>query len=290
MDQLTFCSQAFTSNGAVEYAKVLRRMPFPPGWAQIQSPFHVLSYTLAEHARWALLMTIISLLWLQESHLKTNFVKAVKVVFADEIRQGKSVPNIITIILARVVKSNSLLSATELDPKDRDPNTFKAAIIETRRLFQRLCEAAAMSARAPRGAAAAAAQSRIASMMPPTRRATPTTGPSIPGPSVAGPSRPATPGPQTRARARSQSVVSSVGGGEDVEQEMGGEEPMQSVEQEQVAEDINLGHLTAAQKAAKYHQWGARPNVHAGLHYIDDLGRYGLPSLQMVLPGEVKHK
>lgn len=246
-------------------------MPFPPGWAQIQSPFHVLSYTLSEHARWALLVVVVSLFWLKEDHLKAPFVRAMKNVFQHEIEsEGKSVPNVLTIILARLVKSNSLLSATQLDPADRNPDTFKAIVLTSRRLFQRLCRAAALTAGVPQGAAAQKALTRIGSMLPPSRQGSPS----------AGPSRAA-----LAYRTRSMSVASAA-------DEQGIEESIEvlpSVEEE-LAEDINLGQLTSAQKAVKYNQWAARENVHAGLHYYEDLVRYGLPSLQMVLPGETKHK
>lgn len=255
---------ALKPKAANEYAKVLRRMPFPPGWGQIQSPFHVLSYTLSEHARWALLMVVISLFWLKEDHLKTPFVRAMKQVFSHEINvEGKSVPNVLTVCLAHLVKSNSLLSAPVLDVADRDPDTFKDTVIQSRRLFQRLCEAAALASGVARGAAAQKALSRIGSMLPPSRASS---------------AAPAT-------RSRRSSVASSAGG--DVEESI---EVLASVEEDLVAEDINLGQLSSTQKAVKYQQWAARPNVHAGLHYYDDLVRYGLPSLQMVLPGEMKHK
>jgi hypothetical protein len=57
-----------------------------------------------------------------------------------------------------------------------------------------------------------------------------------------------------------------------------------------VEEDINISQLSVAQKAVKYRQWAQRPNVHIGLHYVEVLRRYGLVSLVMVLPGELKHK
>lgn len=247
-------------------------MPFPPGWAQIQSPFHVLSYTLSEHARWALLMVVISLYWLKEDHLKAPFVRAMKNVFRHEIEsEGKSVPNVLTTILARLVKSNSLLSAPQLDPADRNPETFKAIILTSRRLFQRLCQAAALTAGVAHGAAAQKALTRIGSMLPPSRQSSPSAGPS---------SRAA---PAYRTRSKS---VASAADEEGIEESL---DVLPSVEEE-LAEDITLGQLTSAQKAVKYNQWAARPNVHAGLHYYEDLVRYGLPSLQMVLPGEMKHK
>jgi hypothetical protein len=57
-----------------------------------------------------------------------------------------------------------------------------------------------------------------------------------------------------------------------------------------VDDNINIGQLTVAQKAAKYRQWAERPNVHVGLHYGEVVDRYGLVSLMIVLGGELKHK
>jgi hypothetical protein len=67
-------------------------------------------------------------------------------------------------------------------------------------------------------------------------------------------------------------------------------EPVIEEDEEAVDDDINIGQLTVAQKATKYRQWAQRPNVHVGLHYVDVFRRYGLVSLMMVLPGELKHK
>lgn len=239
-------------------------MPFPPGWASIQSPFNVQSYTLSEHARWALLMVIISLFWLKEGHLKPSFVRSMKVVFTDEVRDGKSVPDIMTMGFARIVKSNALLTAPVIDRELREPDAFQDIILAGRRFFQQLAEAAALASGVARSAAAQKAMSRVGSMMPPSRA----------GSVVAGPSR---------AR-RSMSVVTEEGGDEEEALEV-----VASIE-EDVAEDITLGQLSVAQKSVKYRQWAARPNVHAGLHYYEDLLRFSLPSLQMVLPGESKHK
>ncbi|KAK3896610.1 hypothetical protein C8A05DRAFT_39840, partial [Staphylotrichum tortipilum] len=73
---------ALKPDSVVAYSKVLRRMPFPPGWTRIQSPYNVLKYSLREHAQWSVLMTIISLLWLTDGDLKRPFVRAIQGVFS----------------------------------------------------------------------------------------------------------------------------------------------------------------------------------------------------------------
>lgn len=245
-------------------------MPFPPGWGQIQSPYHVLSYTLSEHSRWSLLIVVICLYWLKEEYLKPAFVKGMKIAFEAEIRDGRSVVDMLTIIFTGLVKSNTLLTASELTTIERDPDVFQSTIKDGRRLLQRLCEAAAISAGTARGAAQQKLAIRSGAMPPPS------------APSRAG--SVALPGRQTRAG----SVISSRVGRDDVEQEV--EEEVLPSTEEDVADDINVGRLSTAQKAIKYGQWAGRPNVHVGLHYVDDLEQYGLPSLQMVNPGEMKHK
>ncbi|EAQ82920.1 hypothetical protein CHGG_10738 [Chaetomium globosum CBS 148.51] len=211
---------ALKPDAVVAYSKILRQMPFPPGWARIQSPYNVLNYSLQEHARWSVLMTIISLLWLTEADLKRPFVQAVRGVFSQtELTRGqatntdvaiaskvehKSAVEILTLVLAAIVKTNEILSAPELDANDRDP----ATIMDTIRI-------------------------------------------SRPGNTI---------------------------------------EPVIEEDEEAVDDDINIGQLTVAQKASKYRQWAQRPNVHVGLHYVDVFRQYGLVSLMMVLPGELKHK
>lgn len=266
---------ALKPESVVEYSKVLRRMPFPPGWARIQSPYNVLKYSLQEHARWSVLMTIILLLWLKETDIKRPFVRAMKAVFsqtqltctgqaADMVIatkvEGRNVVEILTIALAAIVKTNSILSSAEPGNGAGSPRHV-AGILETilvsRRLFQLMCEAASRSTNTATGAAAA-------------RRRGATAG----NTSVVG----------SRATSRAVSPAGSEAQVAIV--------PVEVVEEDEEAVDdaINIGQLTVAQKATKYRQWAQRPNVHVGLHYIDVFRRYGLASLLMVLPGELKHK
>ncbi|KAJ8132205.1 hypothetical protein O1611_g1419 [Lasiodiplodia mahajangana] len=231
----------------VDYARVLRKMPFPPGWAAIQSPYHVMSYSLQEHARWSILMTVIARCWLREDHLKAPFVRAMKVAFKDELDHGDFGANATAVdiligVLTATVRTNCLLGGDQIDVQSRNPQVFMDIVYKGRQLFQKLCLAASIAAGRPRGThAAARASSRVGLSLAPSV-----------APSEAG------------------SVMASV------EQDVEG--------------DINVGHLSASQKAEKYTQWANRPNVHIGLHYRDVFHRYGLVSLLMVLSGELKHK
>lgn len=270
-------------------------MPFPPNWNRIQSPFHVKSYSLAEHGRWALLMMLICLYWLKEEHLKRPFVAAMTVTFSEEVNQGKSIPDILTSALALLVKSNGLLTGPFIDIIDRDPVLFKKAITDSRRIFQRICEAAARASKPARGAAQqkSAAKHGVTAMAPPPR------------PSRATSRVPASPTPfdrGQRAASRAASVSAdsianyirqtrSVSVAQNVDDDEADEAiPSFEEDEEDVAYDIDVVKLTKSQKAVKYRRWAARPNVHTGLHYVGDLERFGLPSLQMNLPGEMKHK
>ncbi|KAI1494442.1 hypothetical protein F5X96DRAFT_560289 [Biscogniauxia mediterranea] len=234
----------------VEYAKVLRAMPFPPGWASIPSPFHVLTYTLEQHARWSILMAVLARCWLREHHLRIAFVRAVKTVFREDMDNGTFGPNatvvdVLIVVITATVRTNCLLATIEMNVDDRDPVRFMETIYNGRRLFQRLCKAAAL-ATSPSGRGGSRATSRA-------------------------PSR-------SRGASMTQSDTASTVG------------VLASVEQGNVEDDINVGQLSVSQKAVKYRQWAARPNVHIGLHYRDVFRRYGLVSLLMVLSGELKHK
>ena len=146
---------------------------------------------MQEHARWSVLMNIISLLWLKESDLKRPFARAMKAVF-DQSKltastacstdatmatkvDGKSLIDILTITLAAIVKTNSALSTPEMTIEDRDDKAMLESIRLSRRLFQLMCEAAAQSTdqstraarRRGRGTAAnSRAASRAASVAP----------------------------------------------------------------------------------------------------------------------------
>lgn len=85
-------------------------------------------------------MTIISLLWLADADLKRPFVRAIQGVFSqaqlthpsasptDTIIAAKvhhkNAVEAMTLELAAIVKTNSILLAPELDTKDRGPATI----------------------------------------------------------------------------------------------------------------------------------------------------------------------
>lgn len=241
---------ALKPKAIVEYAKILRQMPFPLTWAKIQSPYHVLSYSLQEHARWSVLMTIVCLLWLEEKHLKAPFIRALRVQFQHELSDrsvSTSVVGILTKTMRSIVRMNMLLSADDLTQADHD--NFNDIIVDGRRMFQRICEVASNATTLPTGAAAVASRRGSA-----------------------------------RPRSRATSVASDANMDDD------DESLSQQIELDETDDVIDIGQLGSSQKAVKYHQWGSRPNVHSGLHYSEVAQRFGLPSLAMVLPGELKHK
>lgn len=232
---------------------------------------------MQEHARWSVLMTIISLLLLKESDLKRPFARAMKAVFdQSKLRastacsadatiatkvDGKSLIDILTITLAAIVKTNSALSTPEMTIENRDDKAMLESIRLSRRLFQLMCEAAAQSTDQSTRAARRRGRGTAANSRAPSRAA------SV-APAVAG-------GISTPAAAAALANTMAT---------------VEIEEDDAVDDDVNVGQHTVAQKAHKYRQWSARPNVHIGLHYIDVYRRYGLVSLLMVLPGEMKHK
>lgn len=64
-----------------EYCQLLRRFPFPPGWAHLQNPMrHLGSYRLAEHGRWSIIAPILLRLWLRDNHIRPLFASAAREV------------------------------------------------------------------------------------------------------------------------------------------------------------------------------------------------------------------
>lgn len=156
------------------------------------------SYDLSEHGHWALLMVPICLDWLKVNHLKMPFVGAMRHIFEPEVGQGQTIPEVLTVALAGMVISNSLLTDPSIELADCDPARFQVIIIGNRRTVQRVCEAAALSSKQARGAAENAAAACTGCtitpttqtpMAPPTRpaRVSPTSGRSSRGSRAATP-------------------------------------------------------------------------------------------------------
>ena len=66
-------SLAFTSNGLAQYYRQLQQFPRAPGYKRIQSPHHILSYSLREHGQWLVTMVPLYRVWLRDVHLKEEF-------------------------------------------------------------------------------------------------------------------------------------------------------------------------------------------------------------------------
>ena len=263
MLHMLLVDQVLTPTGMTQYAKTLRIFPSPPGWKRLQSPHHVLSYSLREHARWSIQIALMSRLWLQEDSVKKAFRHGIQRAFAEDIKKGilfgnnPSAVDIITTVLVHNVRANILLTADELTVDERQPEKFLEIVVTARRLFQGFCNAAANASSSRRRSRAGS----IASVAPTT--------------------------------VGMSSGPSTLGLGVGVE--LGAVEEMVVFEDHDVFEsgrrpdDPTVQEMTT-RKATQYRQWLARPNVHIGLHYVDVMQEYGLPSLMMVLAGEMKHK
>lgn len=260
MFHLLFVDQVLTPTGIIEYSKALRRFPIPPSWRVLQSPQHVLQYSLVEHGQWSALAPLIVRTWLKSNlkYIKSTFSRAIMSVFEKDIQEGlfgqaPDTADIMVKILVENVRTNILLT-TERMP-DRDMARFDAQMKLSRRLFQSFCDATAQSV-ASRGRRRSSVSAGPSSAMPSTL------------PTVASGTGDIETGPQAISAAIAIQSTEEI------------EDPrtaMQSVE------------LTTA-KSSKYKLWMSRPNVHIGLHYGDVADEYGLVSVTMVIVFEMKHK
>ncbi|KAI1822978.1 hypothetical protein F4861DRAFT_540483 [Xylaria intraflava] len=259
MIHLLVIDQVLTPVGNTEYAKIIRLFPLHPGWLRIQSPQHVLQYSLTEHGRWSVVAPIIFRTWLKSNpqYVKVTFKRAIMDVFAADIASGVFGTNVEAIdILIRVLVANvttNILLTTDKLPviyRQHDMRHFDDQIKYSRHLFQQFCKATAASVASRRSMSAA--PSVMAANLP----------------TVAS----GTSGIETGPEAVSAAIV--LQSTEEIEDP---HTAMESVE------------ITTA-KSTKYKLWMSRPNVHIGLHYRDVLEEYCLPSLPMVIVFEIKHK
>ncbi|TFB02594.1 hypothetical protein CCMA1212_005569 [Trichoderma ghanense] len=121
-----------------EYTRLLRQWPFPSGWGRLQSPVHHLeSYTLAEHARWPVVVPCLLRSWLQRSHMHgfvfDEFVRYISPEAVDE----QQVLDTVVSLFAKVAKSNSVLMGTNVSRSDRA--RMRDIIIDAREGFRLLC-------------------------------------------------------------------------------------------------------------------------------------------------------
>ena len=128
------------------YTLELRKFPFPPGWARLQSPLHHLgSYRLQEHARWSIIIPPLLHIWLKRSYVQPLFFDGIQCLIRSNERLDSTDSPIKFIVkgFAAVAKSNSLLMAESLSPLER--SEFAMTIKAGRQHFQDLHEAAALA-------------------------------------------------------------------------------------------------------------------------------------------------
>jgi hypothetical protein len=124
-----------TVAGGRLYAAELRKFPFPPNWPRIQSPVkHLKSYSLAEHARWSLVIPSLLRCWLREAHIQKPFWNALLEETTDPI-------SVIVRCYATAAKSNYILMAELLTEEDIEIGIY-SSVLNHRTKFQQLLRAA----------------------------------------------------------------------------------------------------------------------------------------------------
>ena len=129
------------------YNKQLRQWPFPPGYARLQSPVHHLkSYSLAEHARWSIIIPTLLRMWLRKEHIQPLFMHKLKAVLKSPLDTRGADNNAVDTIVrcfAALARSNSVLMADKLTRQERTNLTF--TIQSFRYQYQQLLSAAALA-------------------------------------------------------------------------------------------------------------------------------------------------
>ena len=146
-------SQAFTSHGLAQYYRQLQRFPRGPGYRRIQSPHHILSYSLREHGQWLVTMVPLCRVWLRDIHLKGEFRTCLRQALHQEIANGfvrpdSSATGMLIILLKNIAHSNAVLTTGKLSTQDR--SRFWPIVSSGRVSFQRLCEAAVLATSMPK--------------------------------------------------------------------------------------------------------------------------------------------
>lgn len=267
MLHLLIVSEVFTPKGMTEYAKVLRKFPMFPGWSSLQSPNHVLQYSLTEHGQWSAIMPLITRTWLKahSNFMKKPFRDALRKIFADEVNSGLDEADILTIVLRENFHTNVVLTADRLPNSFHDREKIEKQIKLSRTLFQRFCKAVMTQAESQHRRSSRARESRQGSVD--------STGSAGDGllsalPTVASGT--------AALDAGQQAVQAAV--------------LLQSVEDIEDPRTAMQSASATTVKSAKYKLWISRPNVHIGLHYPEVMEEYALASIVMVLDFEAKHK
>ena len=138
--QLLLVEAILTPEAQGQYAAELRRFPFPPGWGRLQSPIrHLKSWKMQEAGRAAIITPMLLRCWLKPAHVKDSFLQAVRSIF--RVRSKEDATDIIIKFFAKLAKSISLV----LSPVVRieDSAVMHRLIVEARKMYQDICEAAA---------------------------------------------------------------------------------------------------------------------------------------------------
>ena len=120
------------------YTSQLQQFSSSLEWNRLQSSLHHLeSYTLSEHARWFIIVSLLLRIWLREKHISSFFLSRMQKEFVEKLMKKSSI-DIIVSCFAINVKFNNLLMHIHMTSKDRQ--NFVILISRSRTLFQRFCE------------------------------------------------------------------------------------------------------------------------------------------------------
>ncbi|KAL1973684.1 hypothetical protein VTN31DRAFT_6319 [Thermomyces dupontii] len=155
-----FLLDAILTAGAKQlYAREIRKFPFPPGWSRLQSPLHHLqSYQMQEHGRVSVIIPLLLRCWLKDEHVNPKYKAAVGKEFM------KPAPEAIVSVYAALAKINSVTMTYSVTTDDRE--NLETILLNGRRLFQRMVEAAVMAYRNSSRSASEQSQSLMGTPQP----------------------------------------------------------------------------------------------------------------------------
>ncbi|KAI9749166.1 MAG: Glutathione reductase [Chaenotheca gracillima] len=248
--QVILLETILTNDAQIEYAALLRRFPFPPGWSRLQSPLHHLkSWRMQEAGRASIIVPVLLRCWLRANHIQPRFLDAMQNLFADKIQQGTTIVAIVVGSFAAMGRSNAVVMAQSVSVRDR--GAMHETVKTARASFQSLCEAAAR-------AADSFSRSRSVTQSPPPRRSA---SPQMSMP-VQTPSRQQSPASEVNLELESEYDI------------LAGESDFRNM----------------SKRGKEFRSFQFRPNVHQGLHLADLAKEYGTPYNCHVLQGEDQHR
>ena len=159
-----------TPTGLTKYCCVLIQVPFPVGWGRLQSPMHLNSYTLQEHARWLVIGTLALRLTLRDGDIKRKLVPSLIQTFQDIIKDenkrvadldltedhsnfGSKSPiasHIVVATMAALTQCSVVLMAPGRIGKGKTPDGMMKLIKRSHFYFQLLCKAASRTSSSTR--------------------------------------------------------------------------------------------------------------------------------------------